>query len=386
MWGVLKNMNVLMANDASLERSGIALFMMQWSRGIKKAYPGGSIHFYFREGINSKEVEKECLEMGIHIHTGNIPRSVNFKNIEARKKVEQDIEHIIVQEKINVVHVNSGVFGFNSSLLTLAKRFGVPVRVAHSHGPYPELFFDKCVHFFLIQNIRYNATALAGCSITAGKYLYGINGVKSKKWHFIPNTIAVDRFAFSEENRIIRRTEIGINDNTILLGAVGYLTKVKNHSFLLDVLINLKQNGFTAKLIILGDGKDKKELQEKSVALEVEDSLILYGSTKDVPGWLSAMDIYLMPSLSEGFPISAVEAQASGLPCLFSDRITTEVDLTDHTYHLSIDNGPDPWVETLKKVKPISAVNRLKGAEAVRLAGFDQSETSRYVKDLYNME
>lgn len=379
-------MNVLLANDASLERSGIALFMLQWSKGIKKAYPDSIIHIYFREGIKSLEVENECIEMGIHIHIGNIPRHVNFKNKNAREKVEKDIKEIIQREKINVIHVNSGVFGYNFALLFLAKRLGVPVRVAHSHGPYPERFIDKCVHLFLRRSIRNNATALAGCSKAAGEYLFGKAGVKSNKWNFIPNTISVDRFVFNNEERDIRRKEIKVGEGELLLGAVGYLTKVKNHTFLIDVLHDLIENGIPTKLIILGEGKDREKLQKKSIALGVEDCLILYGSTQNVPGWLSAMDYYLMPSLSEGFPISAIEAQTSGLPCLFSDRISTEVDLTESVWHLSIDNGIKDWVNTLRHVRPASVEKRAEAAEIIKNLGFDEAYTPTYVRSLYNIK
>ena len=140
-----------------------------------------------------------------------------------------------------------------------------------------------------------------------------------------------------------------------------------------------------AKLIILGDGAERETLQEKSRELGLDDKVILYGSTDDVPGWLSAMDYYLMPSLSEGFPISAVEAQARGLVCLLSDRITKEVDITADVYHLPIDKGVREWTKAVLRIAPNSASERLKFAEIIKSKGFDEMSTPDYVRQLYGL-
>ena len=379
-------MNVLLATDACLDRSGIALFMLQWSKGIKAVDPESSVYVYFRDGVKSKELEEEYKAVGIKIYTGNIPRTVSFKNSKARKKVKSDIRKIILKKKIDVIHVNSGVFGYNADLLSLAKRLGVPVRVAHSHGPYGERLLDKIIHYFLALRICHIATALAGCSITAGRYLFKERGVRSSKWHFIPNTITAARFEFNEQNRIEKRREIGVGEEEVLLGAVGFLRPGKNHTFLIDLLHDMKEKGMCPKLIILGEGSERKSLQKKSEELGVDDQFILYGLTDEVPSWLSAMDYYLMPSKTEGFPISVIEAQANGLGCLLSDTITTEVDVTENVHHLPIDQGTEPWISILRSVKPISSCDRKKGVSNVRQAGLDETDTQRYIRELYKYQ
>ena len=318
------------------------------------------------------------------IYTGNIPGSVNFKNPKANKKVRGDIERILRDEKIDIVHINSRFFAFHVLLLSVAKKAGIPIRVSHFHGSLVEPFFDRIVHTFLRMRIRSLATVYAGCSKEKAVYLFGKKGIESDKWQLIPNTIQTERFKFNEAERKKKRELIGVVDNEILLGAVGRVEKEKNHIFLIGVLKKLLRSMPKAKLIILGDGSEREKLQEKSRELGLDGKVILYGSTDDVPGWLSAMDYYLMPSLSEGFPISAVEAQASGLVCLLSDRITKEVDLTKNVYHLSIDNGTGAWLKKIEAVPPVSISDRLHVADLIKNAGFDVNNTAEYVRSLYS--
>ena len=380
-------MNVLLATDASLERGGITLFMLQWIKGIKEIYKYSNIHAYFRDRVEDSFLEKEFKELGVRIHTGNISRSIKFKNIRARKKVIDDISDIINKNSIDVIHIHSGVFGYNLDLLRVAKRLGIHIRISHSHGAYPERLRDKVIHRFMIMWIKKYATTFAGCSVKAGNYLFGEKGVSSDKWIFVPNTIQSDRFLFNYHKRIEGRNDLRINDTELLLGAVGHLNSGKNHLFLLEVLSLLLQNNRnSAKLVIFGKGNMKNKLIKKMIELHLEDKVILYGTTDDVPKWLSAMDVFLMPSESEGLGISAVEAQASGLPCILSDRFPKEVIINNNVWCLPIDKGPDEWVEVIEKIDFQLCGVRENGVKMVKQAGFDKTNTKNYVKALYEQK
>lgn len=378
-------MNILLTTNASLDRGGISLFMLQWIHGIRKVDSNGTIAVYFRQSIEDKDIENEYRLSGVRIYTGNIPKGINFKNVVANNAVRTDIRNILKKEKIDIVHVNSRFFGFNVLVLSIAKKAGTPIRVSHFHGSLVESFFDRFVHTFLRLRIRSLATLYAGCSKEKAVYLFGERGIQSDKWRLIPNTIETERFRFNKAERKKKRTIVGISDDEILLGAVGHVVKEKNHIFLIGVLRKLLRSMPKAKLIILGDGSERETLQKKCRELGLDDKVILYGATDDVPGWLSAMDYYLMPSFSEGFPISAVEAQASGLVCLLSDRITKEADITTDVYHLPLDKGYGPWVSALERISSTSLDKRVSGAEVVKNAGFDENDTGKYVKKLYGI-
>ena len=379
-------MNILLATNANLDRGGISLFMLQWIRGIRKVDNNGIIAAYFRETIEDKDIENEYKLLGVKIYTGNIPKGISFKNVEANDVVKTGIRDILEKDNIDIVHVNSRFFGFHVLVLAVAKKAGIPTRVSHFHGSLEESFFDRIVHTFLRSRIRSLATVYAGCSKEKAGYLFGEKGIRSDNWQLIPNTIQTERFRFNEVERKKKREVIGIAEDEILLGAVGHVVKEKNHIFLVEVMKRLLRRMPKAKLIILGDGSEREKLQEKSRELGLEGKVILYGATDDVPGWLSAMDYYLMPSLSEGFPISAVEAQANGLICLLSDRITREVDLTKNVYHLSIDNGISMWLKKIESVPPVSVSDRLHAADLIKEAGFDVNDTADYVRSLYGIK
>ena len=377
-------MKILLATNTDLDRGGISMFMLQWIRGIRAIDEKCTIAAYFRAKIEDKAAEEEYRSYGVKIYTGNIPGSVNFKNPKANKKVRGDIERILRKDKIDIVHINSRFFAFHVLLLSVAKKAGISIRVSHFHGSLVEPFFDRIVHTFFRMKIRSLATVYAGCSKEKAVYLFGEKGIRSNKWRLIPNTIQTERFKFNEAERKKKRELIGVADDEILLGAVGRVEKEKNHIFLIGVLKKLLRSMPKAKLIILGDGSERDTLQEKSRELGLDDKVILHGATDDVPGWLSAMDYYLMPSLSEGFLISAVEAQASGLVCLLSERITQEVDLTKNINHLSIDNGVDAWLKKIEAVPPVSISDRVHAVDLIKDAGFYVNNTAEYVSSLYS--
>ena len=377
--------NVLLATDASLERGGITLFMLQWIRGIKEANTNTNIHVYFREHIEDEYIAHQYEKLGVCIHTGNIQPGVSFKNTAARKKTVNDIKKLLSKESFDVIHINSGIFGFTAALLNEAQLRGVPIRIAHSHGAYRETAIDKVVHQFLRLRINKLATVYAGCSKKAGAYLFGTKGISSPKWKYIPNAIQVNRFVFDNTKRIEYRKAIDVHENEILLGAIGHLYIGKNHTFLIDVVKGLRDNDIPAKLIIIGQGDQKKALCEKILQYNLQRYVIMYGGSDDVPGWLSAMDIFLMPSTSEGLGISAIEAQASGLPCLLSDRFPEEAVIGKNVWCLPINKGVNGWVNRIQKLIAGSESNRSLGAKIVATAGFDQRDTVKYVRLLYGI-
>ena len=378
-------MNILLANDGSLDHGGICVFMLQWVRGIKKADNKSNVFVYFRDSIIDSEMEEYFKQQETHIYQGNISRAVKFSDRLARKKVVKDISSIIENKNIDVLHINSGVYGFTSDLLSIAQKKHVPMRIAHFHGSYPENHIEKIIHSFLRWRITSAITDYAGCSKEAATVFFGKENVSSSKWHFIPNAIETDRFRFNSENRKKFRGIIGVEDDSIVLGAVGRMTVGKNHIFLIDILAELKTKDIPVKLLILGDGMQRENLKTYAKQRGIEEDLLLPGAINDVSGWLSAFDFYMMPSLSEGLPISAIEAQANGLVCLLSDRITTETDLTGNVDYFSVDEGVDDWVKFIMLNKPIEAVRRKQGYLSVKQKGFDMEDTPKYVKDLYRM-
>lgn len=376
-------MNILIACDSNVERAGVCLFILQWIRGIEAAYRDSTIIVYFRKSVINNELKAEFESLGVKIITGNLPECETSLSLNNRKKVRCDISDILSAFPIDVVHVNSSAVGFSCIVLSQAYKYHIPVRISHSHGRNLGNGLKNIYLFFLKGLLKCLATRYAACSVDAGLYLFGKTGTQSDKWLFVPNTIDVDRFAFNGVERGIRRKSLGIDEGEIVIGSTGQLIVRKNHTFVLDVVAELKKRSINVKYIVLGEGDERRKLEAKIQDLNLTKDVLLLGETNEIPQWLSAMDIYIMPSLTEGLPIGAVEAQANGLCCLFSTGVPKDIDLTDDVYHLRLENNVGEWADLIENLPPKTNAQRLDGATIVTQAGFSSKLTPEYVKELY---
>ena len=378
-------MNILLATDANVERSGICMFMLNWVRGVRQIDKEGIIVAYFRKGILHKDIVLQYNNLGVKVVCGNLPQDASNVSSKNRKKIRSDVRGLLKQYDFDVLHVNSSAAGFSSLVLIEGKKAGVPIRISHSHGRNLDNGIKNVYLWYLKYLIKKNSTQYAGCSIDAGRYLFGDKGIKTDKWHFIPNTIDTRKFAFDCSSRGMFRDKLEIENNVILLGATGLLTDRKNHIFLLPLVKNLKQKNIKVKLLILGEGEKRYELEEESKRLGIEDDVYLPGVSDEIPEWLSAMDFYVMPSLTEGLPIGAVEAQANGLYCLLSNKVPPDVDITPNVFHLPMNEGTDAWEKKICELIGADENQRKNGVDLVKRAGFDSQSITLYIRTLYGM-
>lgn len=212
--------------------------------------------------------------------------------------------------------------------LLVAKRAGVPVRIAHSHSSYPASSFLKGIYRSVFKmRIPHVATELWGCGKYANRWLYGDRLLS--KTVVIPNAIDVGRFIYNKENRDGVRSDFGIDG--LCLGHVGAGSPAKNYPFIFDLFDEVLRRDCSAKLLLVGcsaesqDGLIGKEIAKRGF----DDKVVLTGSVDDPEKYLSAMDVFVLPSLFEGFPIVLVEAQANGLsPIAAAGVVTDETNVT----------------------------------------------------------
>ncbi|MDD3212451.1 MAG: glycosyltransferase [Eubacteriales bacterium] len=230
----------------------------------------------------------------------------------------------------------------------LAKRAGIPVRAVHSHcaGLIKSrgYFVKRLAHEISKQLFASTPTVRMACSGTAAEWLYPKRKLVS--CHMIPNGINVSGFRFSAAAREAVRDKLGISTRFVL-GTVGRCEEQKNQSFLITLMADLKDTLPNAVLLLVGEGSLLDGMKAEAAEKGVQDRIIFYGASSDVPSLLSAMDVFLLPSLFEGNPISSVEAQANGLPCYLSDTITPQAKLTDHLDFLPIHQGPQAWTDAV---------------------------------------
>ncbi len=222
--------------------------------------------------------------------------------------------------------------------LLAAKLGGAKVRIAHSHSTSTP---NVRMHKLFRPMLNALCTRRFACSKQAGKWLYG-----DKPYEVIMNAIRLDDFAYDERVRMQVRRKEGL-EGSLVVGHIGNLLPVKNHLFMLDIMAQLVKLHPDCKMLFVGDGVMRRQIEEKSKSLGLQERVILMGVRTDTAALLQAMDVFLFPSKYEGLPIAMVEAQCSGLPNLVSDVITEDVSVTPLVDRMSLGDCAEEWARRI---------------------------------------
>ena len=163
----------------------------------------------------------------------------------------------------------------------------------------------------------------------------------------INNAIDLDKFKYSEKLRKEKRKELGIKDDTLVIGHIGRFVTQKNHTFLIDIFNELHKENKDSLLMLVGQGPLQYEIKEKVKSLGLENSVLFLGQRDDVNRLYQAMDVFCLPSLYEGLPVVGVEAQANGLLCILSDEMTKETKVLNSTVFLSLNKTASEWANSI---------------------------------------
>lgn len=255
----------------------------------------------------------------------------------------KQLYRILNQDTYDIIHIHM-LSAANILPLIIAKHSNIPHVILHSHNNgTPRNPIRKFLHLLNKKYLRH-ADHFWACSQEAGNWLF------SKKNHFdiIPNAINLSKFQPNQAIRRKTRNQLNVPDNEILIGHVGRFAEQKNHSYLIKIFYRLTQKDPNIKLLLIGDGKTKRHIIKQIKRLHLTDRVILLHPQLDIAKYYQAMDVFALPSKFEGLPIVGIEAQASKTPCIFSDKITPEIILTDHALRLPIKKGSiQKWVNTI---------------------------------------
>lgn len=216
------------------------------------------------------------------------------------------------------------------------------------------------------------------CSAEAAKWLYG-EAIPEDRVQIINNTIDTRRFAFKEAIREKMRERLQLQDKFVI-GHVGRLERVKNQKFLLDIFAEVRAQIENVVLLILGDGSLKEYLQEQAEMLGIADSVVFAGKRTDTELYYQAMDVFVLPSLLEGFPIVLLEAQCSGLNCICSETITQKVCITSSIKRIPLSNS-SKWIDEIEKAAESS--DRNDNSKLLEAKGFDTNKQIKYIEQIY---
>ena len=170
------------------------------------------------------------------------------------------------------------------------------------------------------------------------------------------NAVDLDVYNYDSQKRKKIREELNIKPEQLVVGHIGRFNYQKNHEFLLDIFSSIQSKRKDAVLLLVGDGEKKEEIISKIDRLGLTQNVILTGIRSDIPDLLSSMDVFVFPSFFEGMPNTIIEAQATGMPCILSDSITKEAEITNLLEYLSLSEDCNKWatiaIDSVLKDRP----------------------------------
>jgi len=354
----------------SLNRGGAETMIMNLYRNIDRS----KIQFDFV--IHTPEecdYVAEILSLGGKVYT--LPRYTGKNHFHYRKAWKSFLQQH-PQYKIIHGHMRSTA----SIYLNIAKQRGL-FTIAHSHSISSGNGVAAKVKNLIQLPIRYIADYFISCSSDAGEWLFGRKVVQQNNHTVLKNAIEIDSFVYDEETRMRLRSELNVTDK-LVIGHVGRFHPSKNHELLIRVFKEIQDANQEVVLILFGRGELEEAVRDQVKKLGIEDRVMFMGVKSDVQDWLQIMDVFVFPSIFEGLGISVIEAQASGLPCVISDRIPKEAIITHTTKAISLDKPAAEWAsEVLNSLQ--ANVDRKQGNDAVKEAGYDVKVTAKWTESFY---
>lgn len=275
--------------------------------------------------------------------------------------------------------VHSHIDAMSAFPLAMARSCGVTVRVAHSHNDS----VDRDLKYPIKQAARKRLPGIAthywACSEAAGVFLFGEEN--KGRLHILKNAIDLESFQFDALARKSVRAELGLPEDELLIGHVGRFCVVKNHELLIDILGELRREGVAATLALVGDGELRERIEHKAASSGLSANVRFLGLRDDVPRLMQAFDVLVFPSLHEGIPLTVIEAQASGLPVLASDKVSSESLACPNAAQLPLGSPLADWAS---KVRSLAAGGRLRNPmDLLGNAGYEIGSSALGLQETY---
>ncbi len=292
-------------------------------------------------------------------------------------KQYRQIKKLIKQNGYQVLHAHESVV--SAIALLAAKRCNVKVRVCHSHSTSMSNILKNTITRLASWFIGRSATELCACSEEAALFLFPHRKVLKGQYHLIPNAISIPECKFVEEIRNETRRELGIV-NSKIIGHIGRFAVEKNHQWLLKILSELVSEDKSWKLMLIGDGELRIQIETQAEVLQIRDHILFLGFKEKAYRYLNAMDVLVFPSLFEGMPITLIEAQCNGLPCVISDTINSKIAITPLVTSLSLNSDCKHWA---KKIKLVSQKGHGDYCSSIVSNGYDLNQSSQKLTRMY---
>lgn len=344
----------------SMGYDGIANFVMNYYRHIDRS----QFDFHFTSCSRTPDrFEDEIIDLGGTIH--RLP-SRNRKPLDYMR----ELYRLLKQEHFDIVHIeqNSASMAMDALVCRLC---GVRVIIGHSHNTNCNTLWQ---HYLFKPFVNSLVTHRFACSEEAGEWVFG----KKAPFHIIKNAIDASKFYYNEHIRVDIRHDLSLEDKFVA-GFVGRLEEQKNLFRYLDIFARIMQKHEDSVLLLVGEGTQKKDLQQYAMDKGIASHCIFTGRRNDVHDLMQAMDIFLLPSLYEGSPVVCIEAQAADLPCIVSTAVPAP-NITGKCSYLSLECTNDEWAEAI-----LSLQHCPRGDQSAKIAasGYDIKTEANRLSDFY---
>lgn len=358
-----KRVKVLMVNTAPTRHNGISMSLLKYAENIDRT--GLEMDFAVINRLEP-DIRSRIENMGGKIYELTDRNTVPWKYVLSLRNVVKkggyDVAHI---------HCNSCTAAID---LLGAKLGGAKLLCAHSHNTVCE---HRMAHRLLRPFFDLLYTDGFACGTAAGRWLFG-----NREFTVWNNALDMEIYGFHREERDKMRVTLNL-DGKIAIGHVANFIVPKNHVFLLELFSEIVKQDGRYVLFLIGYGPLRKGMEAKAEKLGIGQSVVFVGTTTDIPLYLSAMDIMVLPSLYEGLPNVVIEWQANGLPCLVADTVTRDCALTDSVTFLPLDIRV--WKEKILSLEPGTdrASRSRKNCEQLAAAGYSIKEEAARLKAYY---
>lgn len=355
---------------ASLDRGGAETMLMNIYRSIDK----DRIQFDFvvNHQLGDYAYESEIRTLGGRIY--RIPRFKIYNYYKYRKSWKT---LFFLHPEWNVIHGHQTTTAL--IYLQLANKLN-KVTIAHAHTAGRDKSLKGIIKRYFEFPLRWIATHKIACSKPAGEWVFGKKICSLDKCTIINNSIDSKKFVFNQTIRKDIRFKLGFDDKYVI-GHIGSFQTVKNHTYVIKIFNKIRKKIPDSLLLLVGDGSLRSNIEAEVKEMGLEDNVIFTGVRSDIPDLLQAMDVFLFPSLYEGLPVTMIEAQASGLPCVISDTISPEVKITDNVEFISLDKSPKYWAERVLSYQ--TGFIRKDTSAEILAANYDIVENAKMLQDFY---
>lgn len=251
--------------------------------------------------------------------------------------------------------------------------------IVHSHIVYPPMTLTwRAAHGVY----QFFADYFLGCGVAAGRFVFGDHIDQKPNFAVACNAVDQGRFFPEAAARARVRAQYGVAEDQRLAGFVGRINHQKNPLFLLEIFAALAAADPAWKLLLVGGGEMEEEVRAAVARHGLTDRVIFAGVQQDVPAYMNAFDLFLLPSNFEGSPVTLVEAQGCGVPCLASTNVPNDGAVTDLVHFLPLDAPLTRWAATAREIAG-------RGPHAdhwpeLAAAGYELHTAARRMEQLYD--